>query len=87
MTSCEVLPVTFYFTVTAKDMEKRWMELSGAAAAADPDRARDYDKSYASKLQRLGDDFQDRDCRQDQSQQVQRLTNRLTLFVVGHGFS
>ena len=60
--------------MTAKDMEKRWMELSGAAAAADPDRARDYDKSYASKLQRLGDDFEDRDCRQDQSQQVPRLT-------------
>ena len=39
------------------------MKLSGAAAAADPDRARDYDKSYASH-------FQDMDRGQDQSQQV-----------------
>ena len=56
-----------YVAVTAKDMERKWMEMIDSS---DPDRASDYDKSYASKLQRLGDDFGDRDCRQDQSQQV-----------------
>ena len=56
-----------HVAVTAKDMERKWMEMIDSS---DPDRASDYDKSYASKLQRLGHDFGDRDCRQDQSQQV-----------------
>ena len=51
------------FAVSAKEIADKWMKLSGAAAAADPDRARDYDKSYASH-------FQDMDRGQDQSQQV-----------------
>ena len=49
--------------MNAEDIAKKWMELSGAAAAADPDGARDYDKSYAAH-------FQDRDRGQDQSQEV-----------------
>ena len=58
-------------------MEKMWLGLRGAVASADPDREREYDddrdeqdKSYASKMQRPGDDIQDRDRREDQSQQV-----------------
>ena len=43
------------------------MELRGS----NPDPGGEGDdpsKSYASKLKRVGDDFQDRDCRQGQSQ-------------------
>ena len=44
------------------------MELRGANPDPDGDDDSDPSKSYASKLRTLGDDFQDRDCRRDQSQ-------------------